>query len=104
MVAHALAMVIRGIATLRFQYSFMEVGARAPIHPHCAAAVGSAVAEARRRCRGLAIVAGLQIPRRAHDLAGAGGEASRWRPRPCLPFLGFPCIPLESLRRLGPAT
>jgi uncharacterized protein len=48
-----------GIASLRFQFPFMERGSKRPDSPAAAhAAVRSAVAEARRRCRGLPIVAG----------------------------------------------
>lgn len=48
-----------GIATLRFQFPFMEKGSRRPDAPAVAhAAVRLAVAKARRRCRGIPIVAG----------------------------------------------
>jgi predicted alpha/beta-hydrolase family hydrolase len=49
----------RGIATLRYQFPFMEKGGKRPDQPAIAhAAVRAAVAEARKRCRGLALIAG----------------------------------------------
>jgi predicted alpha/beta-hydrolase family hydrolase len=82
----------RGIATLRYQFPFMEKGSRRPDSPAVAhAAVRAAMAEARKRCRGMPIVAGgksfggrmasqAQVLR---PLAGAQGLA----------FLGFPLHP-----------
>ncbi|MDB5580358.1 MAG: hypothetical protein JWR80_5534, partial [Bradyrhizobium sp.] len=55
----AIALYERGIATLRYQFPFMEKGSKRPDQPAIAhAAVRAAVAEARRRCRGLPLVAG----------------------------------------------
>lgn len=81
-----------GIATLRFQFPFMERRSKRPDSPAAAhAAVRSAVAEARRRCRGLPIVAGgksfggrMTSQAQAQELlAGVVG----------LVFLGFPLHP-----------
>ena len=48
-----------GIATLRFQFPFMEKGSKRPDTPAVAhAAIRLAVADARRRCRGMPIIAG----------------------------------------------
>lgn len=48
-----------GIATLRFQFPFMEKGSKRPDSPAVAhAAIRLAAAEARRRCRGMLIIAG----------------------------------------------
>jgi predicted alpha/beta-hydrolase family hydrolase len=49
----------RGIATLRYQFPYMENGSRRPDPPAVAqAAVRAAVAEAGRRCPGLPLIAG----------------------------------------------
>lgn len=49
----------RGIATLRYQFPFMEKGSRRPDSPTLAhAAVRAVVAEANKRCRGMPLVAG----------------------------------------------
>jgi predicted alpha/beta-hydrolase family hydrolase len=81
-----------GIATLRFQFPFMERGSKRPDSPAVAhAAIRSAVAEARRRCRGLPVVAGgksfggrMTSQAQAEEpLAGVVGLA----------FLGFPLHP-----------
>jgi uncharacterized protein len=78
----------RGIATLRYQFPYMEKASRRPDPPAIAhAAVRAAVAEAARRCAGLPLVAGgksfggrmtSQAP-----LAGVRGLA----------FFGFPLHP-----------
>jgi predicted alpha/beta-hydrolase family hydrolase len=48
-----------GIATLRYQFPFMEKGSKRPDQPAIAhAAVHAAAAGARRRCRGLPLFAG----------------------------------------------
>jgi uncharacterized protein len=49
----------RGVASLRYQFQYMEKGSRRPDPPAVAhAAVRAAVAEARRRCPGLPLIAG----------------------------------------------
>jgi predicted alpha/beta-hydrolase family hydrolase len=49
----------RGIATLRYQFPYMEQGSKRPDTPRVAhAAVRAAVAEAARRCPGMPLVAG----------------------------------------------
>jgi predicted alpha/beta-hydrolase family hydrolase len=81
-----------GIATLRFQFPFMERDSKRPDSPAVAhAAIRSAVPEARRRCRGLPVVAGgksfggrMTSQAQAEEpLAGVVGLA----------FLGFPLHP-----------
>ena len=82
----------RGIATLRYQFPFMEKGSKRPDPPALAhAAVRAAVAEAGRRCPGLPLIAGgksfggrmtSQAQAKA-PLAGVQGLA----------FLGFPLHP-----------
>jgi predicted alpha/beta-hydrolase family hydrolase len=48
-----------GIATLRFQFPFMETGSKRPDTPAVAhGAIRLAAAEAGRRCRGMLIIAG----------------------------------------------
>jgi predicted alpha/beta-hydrolase family hydrolase len=49
----------RGIATLRYQFPYMENGSKRPDQPAVAhAAVRAAVAEARKHCGGLSLIAG----------------------------------------------
>ena len=82
----------RGIATLRYQFPYMEKGSKRPDPPAIAqAAVRAAVAEAVRCCPGLALIAGgksfggrmTSQAQAAAPLAGVGGLA----------FLGFPLHP-----------
>ena len=83
----------RGIATLRYQFPYMEKGSKRPDPPTVAhAAVRAAVAEAGQCCAGVAADRGRKIVRRADDLAGAGAIAAcpafaGWR------FFGFPLHP-----------
>jgi uncharacterized protein len=89
-VANGLA--VRGIATLRYQFPFMEKGSKRPDPPAVAqAAVRAAVAEAGRCCSGLRLIAGgksfggrmtSQAQAKA-PLAGVDGLA----------FFGFPLHP-----------
>ena len=82
----------RGIATLRYQFPYMEKGSKRPDAPAVAhAAVRAAVAEAGRRCAGAAADRGRQIVRRADDVAGAGAVALPGVRG--LAFFGFPLHP-----------
>jgi predicted alpha/beta-hydrolase family hydrolase len=83
----------RGIATLRYQFPYMEKAGKRPDPPAIAhAAVRAAVAEAARCCPGLALVAGgksfggrmTSQAQAAAPLAGVRGLA----------FLGFPLHPV----------
>lgn len=57
--AMATGLADRGITTLRYQFAFMEKGSKRPDPPRVAhAVVQAAVAEAKRRCGGLPLVAG----------------------------------------------
>ena len=57
--AMAAELVARGIATLRFNFPYMERGSKRPDAPALAhAAVRAAVAEAARRCPGVPLLAG----------------------------------------------
>jgi uncharacterized protein len=82
----------RGIATLRYQFPYMEKGSKRPDPPAIAqAAVRAAVAEAGRCCPGLSLIAGgksfggrmTSQAQAAAPLAGVRGLA----------FLGFPLHP-----------
>jgi predicted alpha/beta-hydrolase family hydrolase len=59
MAAVASGLCARGIATLRYQFPYMEKGSRRPDPPAVAQATArGAVAEAARRCPGLRLIAG----------------------------------------------
>ena len=82
----------RGIATLRYQFPYMEKGSKRPDSPAVAhAAVRAAVAEAARRCEGLPLIAGgksfgsrmTSQAQAIEPLAGVKGLA----------FFGFPLHP-----------
>jgi predicted alpha/beta-hydrolase family hydrolase len=82
----------RRIATLRYQFPYMEKGLKRPDTPSTArAAVRAAVAEAARRCPGVPLIAGgksfggrmTSQAQAAAPLAGVRGLA----------FLGFPLHP-----------
>jgi predicted alpha/beta-hydrolase family hydrolase len=88
--AHGLAE--RGVASLRYQFPYMEKGSKRPDPPAVAhAAVRAAVAEAGRRCAGLRLFAGgrsfggrmTSQAQAAAPLAGVEG----------LVFFGFPLHP-----------
>lgn len=88
----AQALSRHGVATLRFQFPFMESGSKRPDRPEVAQeAVRAAVAEAARRCPGMPLFAGgksfggrmtsqAQAARALDDVAG-------------LVFVGFPLHP-----------
>jgi uncharacterized protein len=82
----------RGIATLRYQFPYMEKGSRRPDAPGIAqATVRAAVAEAARRCPGLVLFAGGKsfggrMTSQAQAVAPLAGVRG-------LAFLGFPLHP-----------
>jgi predicted alpha/beta-hydrolase family hydrolase len=82
----------RGIATLRYQFPYMEKGSRRPDAPAVAhAAVRAAVAEAERCCAGLPLIAGGKsfggrMTSQAQAIAALAGVSG-------LVFLGFPLHP-----------
>jgi uncharacterized protein len=82
----------RGVATLRYQFPYMEKGTRRPDPPAIAhAAVRAAVAEAGRCCAGLLLVAGGKsfggrMTSQAQAIAPLAGVHG-------LAFLGFPLHP-----------
>ncbi len=82
----------RGIATLRYQFPYMERGSKRPDAPKLAhAAVRAAVAEAARRCPGMSLVGG------GKSFGGrmtSQAQAAAALPRVVgLAFLGFPLHP-----------
>jgi predicted alpha/beta-hydrolase family hydrolase len=82
----------RGIATLRYQFPYMEKGSKRPDAPAVAhAAVRAAVAEAERRCGDLPLLAG------GKSFGGRmTSQAQAIKPLPGvrgLVFLGFPLHP-----------
>jgi predicted alpha/beta-hydrolase family hydrolase len=82
----------RGVATLRYQFPYMEKASRRPDPPAVAqAAVRAAVAQAGRRCAGLFLVAGGKsfggrMTSQAQAIAPLDGVHG-------LAFLGFPLHP-----------
>ena len=82
----------RGVATLRYQFPYMEKGSKRPDSPAVAhAAVRAAVAEAGQRCAGLRLIAG------GKSFGGRmTSQAQAMSPLPGvdgLAFLGFPLHP-----------
>ena len=88
----AAALYDRGIATLRYQFLYMERGSKRPDAPPIAhAAVRAAVAEAARSCPGLTLVAGgKSFGGRMTSQAQAAAPLTGVRG---LAFLGFPLHP-----------
>jgi len=92
MEAVAAGLCERGVATLRYQFPYMEKGSKRPDSPAIAqAAVRAAVAEAGRRCAGLRLVAGGKsfggrMTSQAQAMAPLAGVDG-------LAFLGFPLHP-----------
>src|SRR3954453_10818657 len=82
----------RGIATLRYQFPYMEKGSKRPDPPAAAhAAARAAVAEAMRCCAGLPLIAGGKsfggrMTSQAQAIAPLAGVRG-------LAFLGFPLHP-----------
>jgi predicted alpha/beta-hydrolase family hydrolase len=92
MAAVAAGLAARGVATLRYQFPYMERGAKRPDSPAVAqAAVRAAVAEAARLAPGLALYAG------GKSFGGRmSSQAQAESPLPGvrgLAFLGFPLHP-----------
>lgn len=94
MAAAAAALAERGIATLRYQFPYMEKGGKRPDPPQVAhAAVRAAVAEARRQLPGLPLIAGGKsfggrMTSQAQAIAPLEGVVG-------LAFLGFPLHPAK---------
>ncbi len=88
----AAALAERGIATLRYQFPYMEAGGRRPDSPAIAhAAVRAAVAEGARRAPGVPLIAGgksfgARMTSQAQALEPLADVAG-------LAFLGFPLHP-----------
>ena len=82
----------RGVASLRYQFPYMEKGSRRPDPPAIAqAAVRAAVAEARLSCPGLPLIAGgKSFGGRMTSQAQASAPLTGVRG---LAFLGFPLHP-----------
>jgi predicted alpha/beta-hydrolase family hydrolase len=84
----------RGIATLRYQFPYMEKGSKRPDAPAAAhAAVRAAVKEAARRCPGMPLIAGGKsfggrMTSQAQAIAPLPGVRG-------LAFLGFPLHPAD---------
>ena len=86
----------RGLATLRYQFPYMEEDRSRPDPPSIAhATVRAAVAAAARRTDRAAALRRRQILRRPHDIAGRG-PAAAGRPR-----AGVPRLPASSGRPAG---
>ncbi len=92
MEAVAAGLCERGVATLRYQFPYMEKGSRRPDAPAVAhLAVRAAVAEAARCCSGLPLIAGGKsfggrMTSQAQAIAPLAGVRG-------LAFLGFPLHP-----------
>ena len=85
----ATGLYTRRVATLRYQFPYMEAGSKRPDRPAVAhAAVRAAVSEASRRCPGLPLIAGGKsfggrMTSQAQAIAPLAGVRG-------LAFLGFP--------------
>ncbi len=92
MAAMASALVERDIATVRFQFPYMEAGSRrADVPAVCHATVRAAVEEASQQCPGVPLIAG------GRSFGGRmTSQAQAQQPLPAvrgLAFLGFPLHP-----------
>ena len=104
MAAVAAELALRGIATLRYQFPYMEQRRQA------ARSAAARASDRARRGRGgaaralpdLPLIAGGKSLRRPHDIAGAGASAAA---RACAasPSSAFRCIRRASLRRIAPS-
>ena len=94
MAAVAEGLAARGIATLRYQFPYMERGSKRPDAPPLAqATVRAAAAEAARRLPGLPLIAGgKSFGGRMTSQAQASAPLPRVRG---LAFLGFPLHPAK---------
>ena len=92
-----------GIATLRYQFPYMERSSRRPDSPGtCHATVRAAVTEAAALTPAVPLFAGGKSFGGAHDLAGAG---QRTCPRSAdWSFWDFRCIRPDSPRNHAPST
>ena len=102
MAAVADELAARGIATLRYQFPYMEARAKRPDPPALAqATVRAAVTEAARRLPGARAGRRRQVVRRPDDVTGAGRCAAAGRARPCLPRI--PASSRRESRRISAA-
>ena len=82
MASAATGLAERRVATLRYQFPYMEKGSKRPDPPPVAhAAVRAAVATAAQHCPGLPLIAGGKSFGARMTLAGAGEDAVRRRRR-----------------------
>jgi predicted alpha/beta-hydrolase family hydrolase len=98
MAAAADGLAARGIATLRYQFLYMERGSKRPDPPKLAyVAVRAAVAEAAKRLPKLPLIAGgKSFGGRMTSQAQAAAPLPSVR---CLAFLGFPLHPAKQPSR-----
>jgi len=96
-------LAVRGIATLRYQFPYMEKGSKRPDPPAVAhTTVRAAVAEAARCCAGLPLIAGgKSFGGRMTSQAQAIAPLRDVRG---LVFVGFPLHPPESIWQLPRST
>jgi hypothetical protein len=86
----------RGIATLRYQFPYMEKASKRPDAPAVAhAAVRAAVAEAARRCEGVPLIAG------GKSFGGRMTSQRRWPASTGWRSSAFRCIRPASHRRIA---
>jgi predicted alpha/beta-hydrolase family hydrolase len=86
------ALVAANVATMRYQFPYMERGSKRVDSPAVAhAAVKEAVAEARRRLPALPALRWREVVWRPHDLPGPSHLPARWRAWPS--FRRVPAAP-----------
>ena len=104
MVALSAGLAARGIATLRYQFPYMEKGSRRPDPPAlCHQTVRAVVAAAHGLVARAAPVRGRQVLWRSDDLAGAGPRAPAARSRACVSS-DFRCIRRSNPRSAARST